>query len=81
MIRRTLDFRIWVGSNDTHNRLYVSGQFADDIYLREGTRRHAPDYMPFYIVGDHTGGQYHFLTADRYRDNYAQAQAYRVPYP
>ena len=76
-----LDFRMWVGWNDTHNRLYVSGQFADDIYLREGTIRHAPDYMNFYVDGDHTGGNYHFLTGDRYRDNYAQAQAYWVPYP
>ena len=75
-----LDFRMWVGWNDTHNRLYVSGQFADDIHVREATIRHAPDYMYFYVDGDHTGGQYHFLTGDRYRDNYAQAQAYTAPF-
>ena len=30
-----LDFQIWMGWNDTHNRLYVSGQFADDIHVRD----------------------------------------------
>lgn len=75
-----LDFRIWVGWNDTHNRLYVSGQFADDIHVREITSRHAMDSMFFYVHGDHSGGQYNFLTGDQYRDNLAHAQIYWAPF-
>lgn len=75
------DFRVWMGWNDTHNRLYVSGQFADDIYVREAGIRHAADCMFFYVNGDHTGGQYQFFTGDRYRENMAQAQKYFAPWP
>ena len=75
-----LDFRVWLGWNGTHNRLYVSGQFVDDIHVREGTRRHAPDYISLNVDGDHTGGQYRLLTGERYRDNFVHAQTYTAPY-
>ena len=66
-----LDFRIWLVWNDKHNRLYVSGQFADDIHVRKRNRTQGgPDSMYLYVDGDHTGGQYHLLTGDRYRDNF-----------
>ena len=75
-----LDFRIWLGWNDKHNRLYVSGQFADDIHVRKGSVSQAPDYIYFHVDGDHTGGQYSSLTGDRYRDNFAHAQTYTAPF-
>ncbi len=75
-----LDFRIWMAWNDKHERLYVAGQFADDIHVRKGSRNLAPDYMWFHIDGDHTGGEYYFLTGNRFRDNLAHAQTYTAPF-
>ena len=74
------DFRMWMGWNDTHNRLYVSAQVADDIHVRERTGNHSLDYMYFHVDGDHSGGQYNFLTGDQYRDNLAHAQIYWAPF-
>ena len=74
------DFRMWMGWNDTHNRLYVSAQVADDIHVRERTGNHSLDYMYFYVDGDHTGGQYTDFTGDQYRDNFAHAQEYTAPF-
>ena len=74
------DFRMWMGWNDTHNRLYVAAQVADDIHVKERTGRHSLDYMIFYVDGDHTGGQYVDFTGDQYRDNFAHAQTYSAPF-
>ena len=75
-----LDFRIWLAWNDKHDRLYVSGQFADDIHVRKGSVSQAPDYIYFHVDGGHTGGQYSSLTGDRYWDNFAHAQTYTAPF-
>ena len=76
-----LDFQIWLVWNDTHNRLYVSGRFADDIHVREPSSiNQGPDVMFLYVDGDYSGGQYNFLTGDRYRDNFVSAQTYSAPF-
>lgn len=76
-----LDFRIWLGWNDKHNRLYVAGQFADDIHVRKRSASlGGPDFMHIHVDGDHTGGEYHGFTGDRYWDNFAHAQAYTAPF-
>ncbi len=77
-----LDFQIWLVWNETHNRLYVSGQFADDIHVRdkEGKRRRSPDYMYFHVDGDHSGGEYRGLTGDRYWEDFTHAQTYTAPF-
>ena len=74
------DFRMWMGWNDTNNRLYVSAQVADDIHVRERTGNHSLDYMYFHVDGDHSGGQYSYFTGDQYRDNLAHAQTYTAPF-
>ena len=65
-----LDFRIWLGWNRTHNRLYGSIQAADDSYL-EGR-----EALILYIDGDHSGGKYHYFTDPQM--NQQQAQSYGI---
>lgn len=65
-----LDFRIWLGWNRTHNRLYGSIQAADDSYL-EGR-----EALILYIDGDHSGGKYHYFTDPQM--NQQQAQSYVI---
>ncbi len=76
-----LDFRIWLGWNDTHNRLYVSGQFADDVHVRHRKSRHEEiDCLYAGIDGDHSGGQYRFFSGERLQEGLRHAQSYSSPY-
>ena len=56
-----LDFRIWIGWNRNSNRVYVAGQFVDDMYVNEFPhnwydRFNQHDSMAIWIDGDHSGG-------------------------
>jgi hypothetical protein len=56
--------RVWVGWNDTENRLYVAASTEDDIHQvdREAgtatTRIFLDDDMEIFVDADHSGGQY-----------------------
>ena len=56
-----LDFRIWIGWNRNSNRVYVAGQFVDDLYMNDFPvnwydRFNQHDSMAIWIDGDHSGG-------------------------
>ena len=58
-----LDFRIWIGWNRSSNRVYVAGQFVDDLYMNEFPhnwydRFNQHDSMSLMIDGDHSGGEW-----------------------
>ena len=68
-----LDFRIWIGWNRNSNRVYVAGQFVDDLYMNKFPvnwydRFNQHDSMSFWIDGDHSGGEseYNSRTGQRY---------------
>ena len=69
------DFRIWLGWNATHSRIYGSIQAADDSYrgFDDASRVDGP---LFYLDGDHSGGEYAYLEEDHL--NMQQAQAYAI---
>ena len=69
------DFRIWLGWNATHSRIYGSIQVADDAYRGFDDAVRA-DGLLFYLDGDHSGGEYAFLEEDYL--NLQQAQAYEI---
>ena len=57
-----LDFRIWIGWNRSSNRVYVAGQFVDDLYMNDFPvnwydRFNQHDSMGIWIDGDHRGGE------------------------
>ena len=77
------DFRVWMGWNDTHNRLYVSGQFADDIHAGETgiVSQHPADFIFFYVNGVHTGRHVPIpYRRTRYRERMDQARGYFAPW-
>ena len=51
------DFRIWLGWNGTHNRIYGSIQAADDSY-RGFDDAIRVDGLHFMVDGNHSGGDY-----------------------
>ena len=58
-----LDFRIWIGWNRSSNRVYVAGQFVDDLYMNDFPhnwydRFNQHDSMGIWIDGDHRGGEW-----------------------
>ena len=76
-----LDFRVWLGWNDTHSRLYVSGQFADDVHVRERRKgTEALDGLYLDVDGDHSGGEYRFFSGPRSGETMTQAQSYSAPF-
>ncbi len=60
-----MDYRIWLGWNETNNRLYLAAERTDDVYINEYAGG-APasvwqhDSVEFMVDGDHSGGQYNF---------------------
>ena len=75
-----LDFRIWLGWNDTHNRLYVSGQFADEVHVRERKSFEELDCLYWHVDGDHSGGPYQFFSGERSQESLRHAQSYTAPF-
>lgn len=88
-----LDFRIWMGWGED-GKIYVAGQFADDIYVNEHDPFTFPyslfqvhDSMSLLVDGDHTGGQLYWFQShgelDEALKTNRQAQSYyalsRVP--
>ena len=65
------DFRIWLGWNATHNRIYGSIQSVDDTYrgFEDASRE---DGLFFYVDGDHTGGPYNLLGGGQQDERQAQ---------
>ena len=55
------DFRIWLGWNGTHDRLYLSIQAADDYYQIREKAHHPEDSLQLRVDGDHSGGRYRFF--------------------
>ena len=74
-----LDFRIWLGWNATHDRLYLSFQAADDVYKIREKINQTQDGLELRVDGDHSGGEYRFFSGPRYRDSMGPAQAYFAP--
>ena len=68
------DFRIWLGWNGTHNRIYGSIQAADDSY-RGFDNAIRVDEVSFYVDGDHSGGEFFFNDLHL---NMQQAQTYSI---
>ena len=73
------DFRIWLGWNGTHDRLYLSIQVADDFYMVREEILHIQDSLELSVDGDHSGGPYRFFSGPRYRDSMGPAQTYLAP--
>ena len=74
-----LDFRIWLGWNAMHDRLFVSIQAADDYHAIREKFTQPQDGLQFSIDGDHSGGQYVFFSGPRYRESMNHAQIYSAP--
>ena len=60
-----MDYRVWLGWNNTNNRLYLAAERTDNVYINEYAGG-APasvwqhDSIEFMVDGDHSGGQYNF---------------------
>ena len=68
-----MDYRVWVGWNESSNRLYLAAERTDDVYINEyGGGAPASvwqyDSVEFMIDGDHSGGQYNFNNEDSFTD-------------
>ena len=74
-----IDFRIWLGWNGTHSRVYVAIQAADDSYMVRVKFPQLEDWLSLYVDGDHSGGTYKFFSGPRYRDSFGHAQRYAAP--
>ena len=84
-----MDYRIWLGWNETNNRLYLAAECIDDIYINEYSGG-APatvwqyDSVEFMVDGDHSGGQYNFnndetmTDEEKARNQNAQAQKWNA---
>ena len=75
-----LDFRMWLGWNSTHDRLYVSLQAADNSHPLRERLDQAEDGMSLSVDGDHSGGTYRFFSGPRHRETMMTAQQYITPY-
>ncbi|MDE2809847.1 MAG: hypothetical protein OXN90_15635 [Gemmatimonadota bacterium] len=68
-----MDYRLWLGWNETNNRLYLAAERTDDVYINEYSGG-APatvwqyDSVEFMIDGDHSGGQYNFNNSETMTD-------------
>ena len=51
-----MDFRIWLGWNDTNDRIYFGAIFVDDEYLNNPEDYYGPDGVTLLVDGDHSGG-------------------------
>ena len=68
-----MDYRLWLGWNETNNRLYLATERIDDVYINEyGGGAPATvwqyDSVEFMIDGDHSGGQYNFNNSEDMTD-------------
>ncbi|MBT4498037.1 MAG: hypothetical protein HOC74_09970 [Gemmatimonadetes bacterium] len=60
-------YRIWLGWNDSTNRIYIALEMVDDLYVNQydpdkqlaSSMGHHDSSLTFLIDGDHSGGQYH----------------------
>ena len=86
-----MDYRVWLGWNETHNRLYLAAERIDDVYINEyGGGAPASvwqyDSVEFMVDGDHSGGQYNFnneadfTDEDKARLQNAQAQKWNASF-
>ena len=68
-----MDYRVWLGWNETNNRLYLAAERIDDVYINEYSGG-APatvwqyDSVEFMVDGDHSGGQYNFNNSETMTD-------------
>ena len=68
-----MDYRLWLGWNETNNRLYLAAERIDDVYINEYSGG-APatvwqyDSVEFMVDGDHSGGQYNFNNSETMTD-------------
>ena len=68
-----MDYRVWLGWNETNNRLYLAAERTDDVYINEYSGG-APatvwqyDSVEFMVDGDHSGGQYNFGNSETMTD-------------
>ena len=68
-----MDYRLWLGWNETNNRLYLAAERIDDVYINEYSGG-APatvwqyDSVEFMVDGDHSGGQYNFGNSETMTD-------------
>ena len=84
-----MDYRLWLGWNETNNRLYLAAERTDDVYINEYSGG-APatvwqyDSVEFMIDGDHSGGQYNFNNSEtmtgeeKARNQNSQAQKWNA---
>ena len=68
-----MDYRLWLGWNETNNRLYLAAERIDDVYINEyGGGAPATvwqyDSVEFMVDGDHSGGQYNFNNSETMTD-------------
>lgn len=62
-----LDFRIWLGWNQSTSRIYVAMETADNVYVNQYRGRKIDgipfgvDGMDLAVDGDHSGGKYEFF--------------------
>lgn len=85
-----LDFRIWLGWNQSTSRIYVAMEAADNVYVNQFRGRkvdgihNGSDNIALRIDGDHSGGKYQFFREEFdtkeewYLAFQAQAQAYYI---
>lgn len=85
-----LDFRIWLGWNQSTSRIYVAMEAADNVYVNQYRGRkvdgvhNGSDNMTLRVDGDHSGGKYEFFREefDTQEEWYlafqVQAQAYNI---
>ncbi|MXW80145.1 MAG: hypothetical protein F4Z57_14400 [Gemmatimonadetes bacterium] len=68
-----MDYRVWLGWNNTNNRLYLAAERTDNVYINEYAGG-APasvwqhDSVEFMVDGDHSGGQYNFGNSETMTD-------------
>ena len=75
-----LDFRMWLGWNGTHNRLFFSLQAVDNSHPLRERLHQTEDGVSLSVDGDHSGGSYRFFSGPRYRETMRTTQQYRAPY-
>ena len=68
-----MDYRLWLGWNETNNRLYLATERIDDVYINEyGGGAPATvwqyDSVELMVDGDHSGGQYNFNNSEDMTD-------------
>ena len=68
-----MDYRLWLGWNETNNRLYLAAERIDDVYINEYSGGAAAtvwqyDSVEFMVDGDHSGGQYNFNNSETMTD-------------